>query len=119
MLLKTIDGYELATSKVVYTKNGEQIEQVVGEEGQQWWLNFAEKWDHTNIIEFTDVVYTDEQLARLEEVKNLDISDSVASEYVMEGIIGEGLEMLTLQKKNAELESLLADLTEVVLLGGM
>lgn len=119
MLLKTIDGYELATSKVVYTKNGEQIEQVVGEEGQQWWLDFAEKWEHTSVIEFTDMVYTDEQLARFEEIKDLDVSDGIANNYVMDGVIGEGLGMLALQKKNAELELLLADLTEVVLLGGM
>ena len=119
MIYKQNNELKLATSKVVYTKNGEQYEQVVGEEGQQWWLDFAEKWEHTDIVEFTDVTYTDEQLARFEEIKDLDVSDGIASEYVMEGIIGEGLEMLALQKKNAELELLLADLAEVVLLGGM
>ena len=119
MLYKQNNELKLATSKVVYTKNGEQFEQIVGEEGQQWWLDFAEKWEHTSVIGFTDMVYTDEQLARFEEIKDLDVADGIANNYVMDGVIGEGLGMLALQKKNAELESLLADLTEAVLLGGM
>ena len=48
----------------------------------------------------------------------MDIADTVASEYVMEGIIGDGLEILELKRENKELKQLLADLTEVVLLGG-
>ena len=39
-------------------------------------------------------------------------------DYVMEGTIGEGLEVLELKKENEELKQLLADLTETVLLGG-
>lgn len=118
MLIKTLNGWNLAEYTVRYTHRGEEVEQIVGEEGKEWWLDFAEKWEDTNIVEFTDMVYTEEQLARLEEIKNLDIADNIANEYVMDGIIGAGMEVFALEKENAKLRGLLADLTEVVLLGG-
>ena len=118
MLYKDNEGLKLSAKKVRYIQNGEEIEQFVGSEGTQWWIDFANKWEHTNIIEFVDVVYTAEQLARYEEVKAMDINESVLQEYVENGMAGQGLEVLALKKENEELRQLLADLTETVLLGG-
>ena len=49
----------------------------------------------------------------------MNIADTVASEYVIDGTIGDGLEIMELKRENEELRQLLADLTEVVLLGGV
>ena len=118
MLYNSKEGLELSTLKVRYMRNGETIEQEVGQEGKQWWLDFASKWDDTEIIGFVDVAYTVEQLTKFEEIRGLSIATNILNDYVMEGIVGEGLEMLQLKKENQELRSLLADLTETVLLGG-
>lgn len=119
MLIKTIDGWTLAEHTVIYIKNGETIEQAVGEEGKEWWLDFAEKWSDTEIIEFTDLHYTDEQLARLEEIKIMELSDNVLDEYVINGVVDASMGTFALQKENENLRALLTDLTEVVLLGGI
>ena len=119
MLIKTLDGWKLAEHTVRYTQNGEEIEQVISEEGKEWWLDFADKWADMEIIEFTNLHYTDEQLARLEEIKIMELSDNVLDEYVINGVAGESMGTFALQKENENLRALLADLAEVVLLGGI
>lgn len=122
MLIKTTDGWKLAEHTVIYARYGETVEQPVGSEGKGWWLDFAEKWPDTEIIEFTDLHYTDEQLARLAEIQAVSGNEEVLEQYVLDGTFPEGdhpLTMLQLQKENAQLKTLLADLTEVVLLGGV
>lgn len=116
MLFKGKEGLELSQTKVRFIENGVEQEKFVGPEGKQWWLNFAEKWN-TN-VKFTDATYTPEQLARFEEVKETDLSENVLQDYTENGVVGKGLEMLVLKKENEELKQLLADLSEVVLLGG-
>ena len=37
----------------VYIQHGEEIRQYVMSEGHDWWLEFEEKWEHTEIIEFS------------------------------------------------------------------
>ncbi len=115
MLIKTLDGWKLAEHTVRYTQNGEEIEQVVGEEGREWWLDFAEKWEHTQIVEFTDLHYTAEQLTRLEEIQSIGEGYMEAcSDYVLNGNISDVEPFQVMRLKQT-----LADLTEVVLLGGM
>ena len=66
----------------------------MGEEGKQWWLDFAAKWDHTEIIEFVPAEATAEQQARLEEINQLRIPDgfgSMLTGYVQDGAFPEGL----------------------------
>jgi hypothetical protein len=114
MLIKTLNGWNLAEYTVRYTQRGEEIEQIVGEEGKEWWLDFADKWDHTQIIEFTDLHYTPEQVARLEEIQEIGEGYMEAcSDYVLNGNIPDAEPFETMK-----LKQLLADLTEVVLLGG-
>ena len=120
MVLYKHDGkWVLSEKKVKYIQHGEEVEQFVGEEGVQWWVEFGEKWDHTEIVGFENMEYTEAQLTRLEDIKSVNAPDNIIEDYVMEGIIGEGLEVLSIRKENEELRQLLADLTEVVLLGGV
>lgn len=123
MLYKDNVGLKLSDTKVKYIRDGEESEQFVSSEGKQWWLDFAEKWDHTKIIEFVDVEYTDEQLSRFEEIESLDANEEILNNYVIEGVFpietDHPLRNLQLQKENEELQQRLADLTEVVLMGGM
>ena len=115
MLIKTLNGWRLAEHTVRYIQKSEEIEQVVGEEGKEWWLDFAEKWEHTQIIEFTDLHYTSEQLTRLEEIQGIGEGYMEAcSDYVLNGNIPD-VEPF----EGRKIKQLLADLTEVVLIGGM
>jgi dihydrofolate reductase len=117
MLYRDSEGLKLAQEKVVYTRNGTEYEQPVIE-GRNWWLDFEQKWDDMEIVRFEHIEYTEEQLTRFEEVKAMVLSQNTLNDYVMEGVAGAGLEILVLKKENEELKQLLADLTEVVLLGG-
>ena len=86
--------WHLCNEKVHYTQNGEEITQYVGSEGHDWWVDFANKWEHTGIIEFIPVEPTQEQLDRLEEINELNIPDgfgSMLSNYVENGLFPEGV----------------------------
>lgn len=94
----------MCTEKVRYVQHGEEVTQYVGAEGHDWWIDFEQKHSHTEIIEFIDVVATDEQLARLDEVNQFNIGDgfgAVLSDYVDNGIFPEGVNhpLMTLQFK--------------------
>lgn len=123
MLYKDNEGLKLSDTKVKYIRDGVELEQFVSNEGKRWWLDFAEKWDHTEIIEFINVEYTNEQLLRFEEIKSLDSNEETLNNYVIEGVFptenDRGLRNLQLQKENEKLQQRLADLTEVVLMGGI
>ena len=95
--------------KIRYSQNGEEIIQYVREEGQQWWIDFAAEWDHTEIIEFIDVIPTQEQTERLNEIKHLNESlGGVCSDYVELGVFpnepGHALETLQLKKITTHFE---------------
>ncbi len=117
MLYKTHDGWRLPERTVIYTQNGQTIEQPVGEEGIEWWQQFADKWEHTEIIEFTELHYTDEQLARLGEVQNIGEGYTAECEsYVIDGTIpdAEPFKIIRLEKEKAELQGVLDDLIQVL-----
>ena len=86
--------WHFCAEKVRYIQHGKEITQHVGEEGKQWWLDFAAKWDHTEIIEFVPVEATEDQITRLEEINQLRIPDgfgSMLTGYVQDGAFPEGL----------------------------
>ena len=86
--------WHLCNEKVKYMQNGKEIEQYVGSEGHDWWIDFADKWEHTEIIQFIPVEPTQEQLDRLEEINELNIPDgfgSMLSNYVENGTFPEGV----------------------------
>lgn len=114
VLYKDNGELKLSVTKVKYIRDGEELEQFVGGEGKQWWLDFVEKWDHTEIIEFVDAEYTNEQLSRFDEVKNLAISEVVLEQYIANGTIGDGLELLALKNENKELEGTVMELTSIL-----
>lgn len=102
--------WHLCTEKVKYIQRSKEIEQYVGSEGHNWWVDFANKWGHTEIIEFIPVEPTQEQVDRLEEINQLNIPDgfgSAINSYVEKEIFPEGythpLGNLKLQKENKEL----------------
>jgi len=101
---------------VHYTQHGEEITQYVGSEGHDWWVDFEQKWEHTEIIEFIPVEATQEQLDRLEEVNQLSIKEGFGyecSRYVEYGIFPEGfnhvLRPIQILKEQNEQDAYLVD----------
>lgn len=90
-LIRFPGGWRLAEKTVRYRRDGEEHEQVMGDEGEQWWHDFAEKWPDTKIVEFTQLHYSPEQLARLEEVQGVggEHAEAVRA-YVLDGVVPEG-----------------------------
>ncbi len=110
------NGWHLCSEKVKYIQHGEEITQYVMSEGHEWWLDFEEKWEHTEIIEFINVVPTDEQLARFEEINQLNIPEGFSAElgdYVESGVFPDGvnhiLKSLQIQKENSSLSNYVLD----------
>lgn len=85
--------WHLSTYKVVYTDDGEQLENTVGQVGKDWWLELEKLWSNILIIKFEEVSATDEQKIRLERVNRAGITDgfsSSVSEYVRNGKFPDG-----------------------------
>jgi hypothetical protein len=108
--------WRLFTHKIRFIDNG--FESEIYTSDVDWYNKFAEMHSNFSVAEVIEVTYATEQLGRLEEVKNMNLADTIINEYVINGITGEGLEVLALKKENEELKQVLADLTETVLLGG-
>lgn len=97
--------WALCPYKVKYEQRGEVLEQYT--EDKQWWNDFAAKWDHTEIIEFEETSFTDEQKARLEEVKNVaEGFESYVAQYVLDGTFPDELEDEEERMKNHPLRML-------------
>ncbi len=108
--------WHICTEKVHYTQHGEEITQYVGSEGHDWWVDFEQKWEHTEIVEFIPVEATQEQLDRLEEVILLRIKEGFGyecSRYVEFGIFPEGfnhvLRPIQILKEQNEQDAYLVD----------
>ncbi|MET3658177.1 hypothetical protein [Sporosarcina psychrophila] len=67
MLYRKGNQWELSPYKIKYTQYGEPHVQYASD--KKWWLDFADAWEHTKIIEIIDVVYTLVQLDRYEDIK--------------------------------------------------
>jgi hypothetical protein len=85
MLARKGSRWELYPHKVKYTQHNEEHEQWALP-NKEWWTAFADKWEHTEIIGFTEVELSEEQLKRFEEVSNMpeDFSD-IYVEYILNG----------------------------------
>lgn len=111
------NGWRLCNEKVKYIQHGEEIIQYVMSEGHDWWVDFEEKWEHTEIIEFIPVEPTEEQLGRFEEVVQLNVPEGFGAElgsYVEFGIFPEGfnhvLRPIQILKQQEEQDKYLIDL---------
>lgn len=101
--------WHMCSEKVRYTQHGKEVEQFVGSEGKDWWLDFEQRHEHTKIVEFIDIVATQKQLERLDEVNQFNIGDGLSAilgDYVEDGVFPDGanhpLAMLELKKENEQ-----------------
>lgn len=108
--------WHLCNEKVKYIQHGEEMIQYVMSEGHDWWLDFEEKWEHTEIIEFIEVEPTQEQISRYNEVLQLNIPEGYGGElgdYVEHGIFPGGfnhvLRPIQILKQQDEQDSYLVD----------
>lgn len=106
----------MCNEKVRYIQHGEEIEQYVMSEGHDWWVDFEEKWKHTEIIEFISAEPTEKQLNRFEEINQLKIPEGFSAElgdYVESGVFPDGvnhiLKSLQIQKENSSLSNYVLD----------
>lgn len=109
--------WHICKEKVKYIQHGEEIEQYVGSEGHDWWVDFEQKWEHTDIIDFIPVKPTAEQLQRLEEVNSLNISEDfreLVENYVVNAVFPDGVNHplidLQIKKENDVLAYYMIDL---------
>lgn len=99
--------WHIANEKVIYTQNGEQLENFVGQEGKDWWDNVNGVTD----IDFVPVDIYAEQLDRLAEVNQLGIGDGFSeliTNYVMEnqfpGNLTHKLREIQIEKEKGTVE---------------
>ena len=91
MLYRKGNRWELCLYKVKFIQHGQNLEQYTHD--KDWWIDFAEKWDHTEIVNFEDVVYKDEQLERHEEIKYIPEGfHGAVVDYVSVGLFPEGIQ---------------------------
>lgn len=91
MLRKQGSRFVLYPYKVKYTQRGETYEQWALP-NKEWWEDFADRWEHTDIIEFIEIELTEEQQKRFSKVE-YGISEGFVSEcieYILEGKFPEG-----------------------------
>ena len=113
MLQRNGSQWRLYPHKVRYIQHGEEIEQWALPD-KKWWTDFADKWEHTEIIEFIDVDVTDDMLERYEEIKSMpeDFMEMYA-EYVLTGDTSDGIKLhaghpfqnIRLKNENEKLKS--------------
>ena len=108
MLIKDGDCFRLYPWKVRYRQHGQEIEQWALP-NKEWWTDFADRWEHTEILEFIEVELTEEQLARVTEIEELPMSEGfrgICIDYIVDGVFPEGinhpLRNLQVQKENQE-----------------
>lgn len=110
------NGWQLCSEKVKYIQHGEEMIQYVTSEGHEWWVDFEEKWEHTEIVEFIQVEPTEVQLSRFEEVVQLNVPEGFGvelGEYVEFGIFPDGfnhvLRPIQILKEQNEQDAYLVD----------
>jgi len=109
-------GYlKLYPWKVRYRQHGQEIEQWALPD-KEWWIDFAVKWDHTEILEFIEVELNEEQQARAEEIEELRIDEGfkeICIEYILNGVFPAGvahpLRQLQIMKEQTEQDAYLID----------
>lgn len=134
MLIRKGSQWQLYPHKVNYTQHGIKIEQWALP-NKQWWVDFANKWNHTKVIEFTEVDLTEEQIARFEEIKDMpEDFMNMYTEYIITGDTSDEIELPTnhpfnivrlknekeiLERRTAAAESAIVTLMDINLMGGM
>lgn len=91
MVIYYKDGrWNLNPYLVKYNQHGENLEKYT--EDKEWWLDFEEKWDHTEVLEFVDVEYTTEQKERFKQIEHLpEDFGKTYSDYVKDGSFNDDM----------------------------
>ena len=129
MLYYKNNEWHLANEKVRCLRQGVETEHWVGIEGREWWLDFEQKWDDMEIVEFISIISNERQILRLAEINELSIPDGfseILSDYVKEGKFPSEashiLSGLEAKKENAALKEDLNDavmeLSMLIAMGG-
>ena len=87
MIEKNGSKWELCEWKVIHKSHGN--EQIHYTNDRDYWRDTIEKHDHLTDLGFEEIDFTSEQKRRLEELNQMDISESymsVARDMVREGI---------------------------------
>lgn len=86
MLYRKNNEWHLCTHRVIYTQHEQQQETYTYD--LTWWERFVALWSHTTINAIEELVFTEEQIIRYEQIKHLpEDFDDVYSIYVMHGEI--------------------------------
>lgn len=130
MLRRKGSRWELYPYKVKYIQHNKEIEQWALPR-KEWWVDFAVKWEHTKIVEFTEIELTESQLARYEEIKYMpeNFMDMFV-DYILTGNTPSDVELpsnhpfnvIKLRKENGDLRSRVESAEDVILdiiFGGM
>ena len=115
MLIKDGDCFRLYPWKVRYRQHGQEIEQWALP-SKEWWTDFADRWEHTEIIEFVEVELIEEQLARVADIEEIPIDEGfreMCIEYILDGVFPVGIEhplrQLQIKKEQTEQDTYLVD----------
>lgn len=116
MLQRKSNQWLLYPLKVRYQQHGEEIEQWALPD-KQWWLDFAERWDHTEIIEFIEVEINMKQRARYVEIMSMPEDFlNVYIDYVLHGVFplefpkDHPFMLLKTQKESLDLSNYVLDI---------
>ena len=83
MLYKENGEWKLCEKKITYIENGGEFEKFIGSEGEEWWNNYKTLWG-IDIISIEEVNYSQDQLERLNEIKDVPEGFSeLCSNYVL------------------------------------
>ena len=96
MIYRNKGEWKLCPKKVKYQrKDGEIIEEYTNK--PEWYQNFAKKWEGFEVLEVTDAEFSQEEIGRLEKIKNMSEGHSEAvRKYVETGEFPEGMDLAEL-----------------------
>lgn len=80
--------WNISDATVTYKDGGKLTTKSVGLEEKKWWSNLEKAWPEINIIQFEEILATEEQIQRLKKVNAANIPDgysSIVSNYVKSG----------------------------------
>ena len=90
MLYKDNGEWKLCSKKITYIENGDEFEKFIGSEGEEWWSKYKSLWG-IDIVSIEEVTYNQEQLDRLDEIKDIPEGFSdICTDYVINGTFPDG-----------------------------
>lgn len=85
MLYKDNGEWKLSEKKITYIENNGEVENFICSEGEEWWNSYVKLWGVT-VKSIEDLEYTEEQVNRLSEIKDIPEGYSdICIEYVLNG----------------------------------